>query len=47
MRDELETVDQPAMCLRLVKEAVADEDGEVRAQVCDVNLVDVVGRRAP
>ena len=42
MRDQLETVDQPAICLRLVKEAVADEDREVRAQVFDVDLVDVV-----
>jgi hypothetical protein len=35
-RDDLEPVDQPAICLRLVEEAVADEDGEIRVQVFDV-----------
>src|SRR6516162_10973909 len=42
-RDDLELVHQPAICLGLVKEAVANEEGEVRAQVFDVDLVDVIG----
>ena len=34
-------MDEPAICLRLVKEAVPDEDGEIRVQFFEVDLVDI------